>query len=138
MEEIWKDIEDYEGLYQVSNLGRVKSMLRKVPHLCGYRTIPERIIKASVSSTTGYMIISLCKNSTYKLYLVHRLVAEAFIPNPDKLPYVNHKNEIRIDNRADNLEWCTPNYNIEYSHVREKSISKISIQLNNMIMMAIS
>lgn len=125
MEEIWKDIKGYEGLYQVSNLGRVKSLLRKVPHLGGYRTIPERVVKIHKSSTTGYKMAHLCKNSTYKLYLVHRLVAEAFVPNPHNLPYVNHKNEIRTDNNAENLEWCTPNYNIEYSHVRERLAFKI-------------
>lgn len=127
MEEIWKDIKGYEGLYQVSNLGRVKSMLRKVPHLGGYRTIPERIVKFYLSSTTGYYMIKLCKNNIYKLYLVHRLVAEAFVSNPNNWPYINHKDEDRTNNKATNLEWCTPNYNIEYSHVREKSINKISI-----------
>lgn len=129
MQEAWKDVKGYEGLYQVSNLGRVKSLSRKVPHLSGYRTIPMRIVKTHISSTTGYKMVHLHKDGTYKLRLVHRIVAEIFIPNPHKLPYINHKNEIKTDNRVDNLEWCTPNYNIEYSHIREKSIEKISMPI---------
>lgn len=126
MEEIWKDVKGYEGIYQVSNIGRVKSLLRKVAHIKGNRTIPERIIKLHISSSNGYYMVNLCKDKSHKSYLVHRLVAGAFISNPNKLPYINHKNEIRTDNRVENLEWCTPEYNIEYSRVREKSTIKTS------------
>lgn len=83
-------------------------------------------MKLHKSSTTGYYFVNLCKDKEYKLYSVHRLVATTFIPNPDNLPIVNHKNEVREDNNVSNLEWCTPNYNIEYSNTRGKLVLKIS------------
>lgn len=102
MVEIWKDIKDYEGLYQVSNLGRVKSFVHK----------KERILK--LRFTGRYYQAELYKNKNSKSYSVHRLVAEAFIPNPDKLPCINHKDENKSNNHVDNLEWCTQHYNIHY------------------------
>lgn len=105
--EIWKDIEDYKGLYQVSNLGRVKSLNYK-------RTGKEKILKNSKNSD-GYFIVNLCKNGEQKYYKVHRLVAQSFIPNPKNLPIINHKSEDKTDNRFENLEWCTNQYNVEYS-----------------------
>lgn len=124
--EIWKDIKGYEGKYQVSNKGRIKSLSRAIPHLGSFRVIPERIMTQHVSSTNGYYMVSLCKDNKYEWMLTHRIVATAFIPNPNNLPYINHKDEIKIHNNVENLEWCTPSYNMNYSNVREKQINAIS------------
>ena len=99
-EEIWKDIEDFEGLYQVSNLGRVKSLVRP------YRRT-EKIITAT-PNTTGYLIVGLRRPGSVKSMLVHRLVMQAFEPidNADQMS-VNHKDFNTTNNRLDNLEWCT-------------------------------
>lgn len=106
MEEIWKDIPGFEGLYQVSNFGRIKSL--------NYRkTGKEHILKFG-KNPKGYSRTTLFKNGETRYYLTHRLVAQAFIPNPDNLPEINHKNEIKTDNRVENLEWCTNQYNINY------------------------
>lgn len=110
MSEVWKDIEGYEGLYQVSNWGRVKRLegLDSLGHLR-----KERIFK-SVKNHNGYLYVGLYKDGKCKQHFVHRLVAQAFIHNPDNLPYINHKNEIKDDNNADNLEWCSTAYNCNY------------------------
>ena len=99
MEEIWKDIEGYEGLYQISNLGKVKSI----------RFNKERLLKYDKS--TSYLRIKLCKDGIETNYLIHRLVAKAFIPNPDNKPQVNHIDGIKTNNSVDNLEWCTASEN---------------------------
>lgn len=100
MEEIWKDIEGYEGMYQVSNMGRVKSLRRNI------------ILSQGIAN--GYEMVTLSTNNISKGYYIHRLVANAFIPNPDNLPQVNHKDENKLNNCVDNLEWCTQEYNINY------------------------
>lgn len=112
MKEIWKDIEGYEGKYQVSNFGNIKSLNYK---LSG----KEKIMK--LGKEHGYPVIQLFKNSNCKQFKVHRLVAQAFIPNPDNLPVVNHKDESRNNNRVDNLEWCTYKYNLNYGTARERN-----------------
>lgn len=99
--EIWKDIVGFENLYKVSNLGNVK------------RCSSGRILK-QLNGMDGYKQVSLCKNGVPKTYLIHRLVSQAFIPNPNNLPCVNHKDENKTNNRVDNLEWCTVKYNINY------------------------
>lgn len=109
--EIWKDVKGYEGLYRVSNLGKVKSMAK----IIGRRYVGERLLKQRIS-TQGYKMVSFCKN--YKIFnaSVHRLVAEAFIPNPLNKPFINHKNGIKTDNRIENLEWCTQSENVLHGY----------------------
>lgn len=109
MQEIWKDIKGYEGLYQISNLGNVKSFPRKGTH-----TIKERIIKFT-KSNKGYCIAVLKNNYVQKALSVHRLVAQAFIPNPDNLPQVNHIDGNKLNNCVDNLEWCTNKQNRKHA-----------------------
>lgn len=114
--EIWKDIPGYEGNYQVSNLGRIKSV-DKVKHVKDPKSnreydrhFPECIKTVSVDNK-GYLFVNLKINSKNTRYRVHRLVAQVFIPNPENLPQVNHIDEDKTNNCVDNLEWCTPMYN---------------------------
>ena len=116
MEEIWKDIPGYEGYYQVSNMGRVSSVKRIIPHnskdgRCILRTIRPRIIKMGLNCN-GYYSLMLHKNGNATRFTVHRLVANAFLGNPDDGMTVNHKNGVRTDNRVENLEWCSQSDNI--------------------------
>ena len=99
-QEIWKDIIGYEGLYQVSNFGRIKSLRQ------------NRIMKSSPNEK-GYLKIGLTKGKEYKTKKVHRLVAQAFIPNPENKLEINHINHIRNDNRVENLEWITRKDNMQ-------------------------
>lgn len=103
IKEIWKDIKGYEGLYQVSNWGRVKSLAKNT----------EYIMKGYVNKK-GYKSISLFKNHKYKNLLIHQLVAIAFIPNNENLTQINHKDENKTNNKIYNLEWCTQKYNNSY------------------------
>ena len=121
MNEIWKDIEGYEGLYQISNLGRVKS-------LGNNKTRKEKILKSS-KNTNGYLLVNLHKEGKQKHYYIHRLVVIAFIPNPDNLSQVNHINEDKTDNRVENLEWCDSKYNLNYGTRTEKTQKPI-LQFN--------
>lgn len=100
--EVWRDIKGYEGLYQVSNYGRVKSLARITPR----RHIPKKeIIRCLSVDKDGYLCVNLCKEGIVKVYKVHRLVGEAFLDNPLNLPLINHINGIKNDNRVSNLEW---------------------------------
>lgn len=125
--EIWKDIQGYEGLYQISNLGRVKS-LEKIIITSNNITkrMIEKILKPHLHK--GYYSVTLRKDNKSKVYTIHRLVAKAFIPNPDNLPQVNHKDENKANNHVDNLEWCTPQYNINYgTHNERQALTKSKI-----------
>ena len=110
MIEEWRPVVGYEGLYEVSSYGRVKS-------LCKYdsrnRFRDERILKLC-ADRLGYLKVGLCSNDKKKKYLVHRLVAQAFIPNPNNLPIINHKDENPSNDNVDNLEWCDAKYNSNY------------------------
>lgn len=119
MTEIWKDIKNYEGLYQISNYGRVKSLERKIYKGHGERTAKEHILKPSKVGN-GYLHVNLWKNNKQTSYLVHRLVAEAFIPNPKGFSEINHKDETQTNNYVDNLEWCTREYNLNYGTHNQK------------------
>ena len=110
----WRHIPGYEGLYCCSPAGRIKSLERVVKRRDGLNhTVPERVL-TPVKHTHGYQQVTLCKNGKKERWLVHRLVALTFLPNPEGLPCINHKNEVKDDNRADNLEWCTTAYNNTY------------------------
>ena len=119
MEEIWKDIPGYDGWYQVSNIGRVKS----------YKYGKEQILKPY--DLKGYNRIALCVDDKRKHILVHRLVAETFIPNPLNLPCINHRNEIKTDNSVYNLEWCDHKYNNSYGTHGLKISNKLKGRKNS-------
>lgn len=110
--EIWKDIKNYEGLYQISNLGNVKSY---------HKRSNGNLLKLPIKR--GYYQVGLRKNGTRKYYQVHRLVAETFIENKDNLPQVNHKDENKLNNNVDNLEWCTVSYNNTYGSRIERVVA---------------
>lgn len=116
MEEIWKDIEGYEGLYQVSNFGNVKGVKRVIKRANNSNfSVKEHLLKIRYNHK-GYKMVWLSKQGKQKFCSIHRLVAKAFIPNPNNLPQVNHKDEDKTNNHADNLEWCTNAYNINYNN----------------------
>ena len=120
--EIWRDITGYEGYYQVSSEGRVKSLERKNNY---GRTVKERILKPAFDGW-GYLVVTLCADGKRKNLMVHRLVCEAFNDNRDEKPEVNHINEIKTDNRACNLEWCTRIENLTHGTRSERSAKTLS------------
>lgn len=110
--EQWKPIDGFEGFYAVSNLGRVKS-------LGNDKSRKEKIMKPQ-KDRNGYLLVGLCRNGKYKHFLVHRLVAIAFLPNPEGLPEVNHKDEDKTNNCVNNLEWASRWYNMNYGTIQER------------------
>lgn len=111
--EIWKSIVGFEGLYEVSSLGRVKSL----------KFGKEKILKPN--KVKGYLRVELLKNGQRKLIYVHRLVATAFLPNPEGLPEINHKDEVKTNNIVDNIEWASRWYNINYGSRTERTSKAI-------------
>ena len=109
--EVWKDVKGFEGLYEVSCRGMVRGMKRQGTH--------GGVLRPHLS-TKGYMLVDLCKDGKAKSFLLHRLVAEAFLENPKQLPCINHKDEDKLNNFVENLEWCNQSYNNSYGTVRER------------------
>ena len=112
--EYWKPVVGYEGHYQVSNFGRVKSL----------KFGKEKILKQYIRG--GYYYVCLSKNGIIKKYSVHRLVAQAFLDNPNNLPQINHKDENKTNNNVDNLEWCDAKYNTNFGTCIERRSKKKS------------
>ena len=117
--EQWKSVEGYEGLYEVSDLGKVRSLNYN-------HTGKEKILKPQ-KDTSGYLQVNLCKDGQKKMLLVHRLVAEAFIPNHNNLATVNHKDEVKTNNTVGNLEWMSIKDNNNYgTRIKRMSEAKIN------------
>lgn len=126
MKEIWKDIKGYEGLYQVSDLGKIKSLAKnvKMPK-GGIRKQKEKILKPNIDKD-GYFRVALTTNKKRKDYYVHRLVAQTFIKNTNNKNQVNHKDGNKQNNSIDNLEWCTVKENIHHAiHILKKRMKKV-------------
>ena len=125
MTEIWKDIQGYEGFYQISNLGNVKSLERVIDKGNGILQHRKERIMNKRESVDGYYVAKLNVNKKSKSIAIHILVARHFIDNPNNYPEVNHKDCNRKNNQVDNLEWCTHQQNVEYSkqlgHYKAKS-----------------
>ena len=125
LEEKWLPIKNYEGIYEISNYGKIKSLERIVNGRWGAVKVKEKILKQA-SDKDGYLLVTLCKNGKQKTQKVHRLVAKAFVDNPDNLPQVNHIDENKKNNFANNLEFCTNKYNFNYGTAIERRIKKIN------------
>lgn len=124
MQEIWKDIPDFERYYQASNLGNIRSITRKAKVKIlnnDFRTVKGQLISPAITKD-GYLKVSLSKNHKRYYFRVHRLIAKTFIPNLNNYPEINHKDENKLNNNVDNLEWCTSKYNCNYG-TRNKRLS---------------
>ena len=130
--EIWRDIQGYEGYYMVSNMGRVRSVERTIWNSgkgC-YKTVHERILKPG-KTNTGYLFVFLHKDGKAKFYTVHQLVGNAFLSNPQGYKELNHIDEDKTNNNADNLEWCSRSYNCSYNDRAKKAGKKLAEKLRN-------
>lgn len=125
--EIWKSIDGYDGKYQVSNLGRVKSIFTTYATKNGLRKKYRDVMLKPMVQKNGYLYVCLWSENKKKNCLIHRLVAQAFVPNPYQHPEVNHKDENKSNNNASNLEWCTTKENVNYG----TCIQRISQSLIN-------
>ena len=125
--ELWKDVKGFEGYYQVSTWARVRSLDRWVTYKDGRSRLCKSFILPLRKNRKGYLRANLSKNGKTKSAFVHKLVAEAFIPNPLNLPVVNHKDEVKDNNYPYNLEWCTDDYNRHYG----TAINRMQLSLTN-------
>ncbi|MCM1235436.1 MAG: NUMOD4 motif-containing HNH endonuclease [Ruminococcus flavefaciens] len=125
MEE-WRDIIGFEGAYQVSDLGNVRSLDRKVKSRNAFIKVRGKVLSTEVDSSK-YICVNLCKNGKKYPRRVHRLVAQAFLPNPNNYSVVNHLDENKLNNNVENLEWCTQKHNIAYSRKRSHNLDSIKI-----------
>lgn len=123
--EIWKDIKEFEGYYQISNLGRLRSVDRVITTKAGWtQKNYGKIIKSDCLQNSGYIKVDLHKNGKAYPRLLHRLVAEAFCDNSNNYNCVNHKDQNKLNNKADNLEWCTVMYNNHYGDCMQRGAEK--------------
>jgi len=119
MTEVWKPVKNYEGYYEVSNLGNVRSLDRIVHHSRNFTRFQKgNVLTIRTNSTGNYSTVLLSKDNKHKMVKVHRLVATAFIDNPNGYREINHKDENKQNNRVDNLEWCSRKYNENYGTKR--------------------
>lgn len=127
MKEIRKDIQEYEGFYQISNLGRVKSLARKTfANVNNFTVKEDKIMKLTVN-IFGYITIQLA-NGTKKLHFVHRLIAAAFISNPENKPFVNHIDGVKANNNIENLEWVTKSENELHAYKTGLKVGKTNMK----------
>ena len=124
--EIWKAVEGYEDWYEVSNFGNVRSVDRVVNYNDGRKFHYKGQIRKIKKHPNGYLFCDLSKNTKHKTFNVHRLVAQAFLPNPNNLPEVNHRDENKTNNCVDNLEWCTHLHNVNYGTATQRRAEKTS------------
>lgn len=120
IQEEWRDVIGYEGLYEISNYGNIRSKDRYVACCYGSKQFIRGRFLSANPNKKGYLMISLYRNHKSKVKYIHRLVAEAFIPNPNNLPQVNHKDECKTNNIYTNLEWCDATYNLNYGTVKQR------------------
>lgn len=121
MEETWKPIPEFELLYEASSEGRIRSVSKVIKMYNGGEWTRRGTVLRPHLNRSGYLQLHLCKNGKTCPFTVHRLVATTWLENPEGLPEVNHKNEIKTDNRVVNLEWCSRGYNITYGTARERT-----------------
>ena len=129
MQEIWKDIPNFEGLYQISNYGRVKTLEKYISSgIKNNNQVRRKSKLLKQYNKQGYLQVSLSKNHRRYYFNVQRLVAIAFIPNPNNLPQVNHIDENPLNNNVENLEWCTAKYNCNYGSRNSKIYNSTSFR----------
>lgn len=125
MEEIWKSIVETDGKYEISNFGNLRSVDRYAKVCGGGKRLVKGQTVTPARCSNGYLELQASMGAKRKCLLVHRLVAQYFIPNPDSLPEVNHKDENPRNNCVDNLEWCTPKYNCNYGTRNQRCMEKV-------------
>lgn len=134
MEEIWKEIPGWEGLYMASNTGKIKGICHFVVSKGGCLRRTHSVVLKEKINKFGYLVVRLQDKSTSRdrFYMVHRLIANTFIPNTQNLPFINHKDEDKTNNCVDNLEWCTAKYNVNYGTCQERKIETQRLKHPNM------
>ncbi len=133
VKELWKPVVGFEGIYEVSNLGNVRSLDRIVTYRDGRKVYYKgKILSQKINIKWGYKEVVLYKHRQGKTYRVNRLVALAFLPNPDNLPEVNHIDEDKTNNKVDNLEWCSRKYNCNYGNRVDKYINSRGIKIQQL------